>query len=110
MILLKFAWTATLFTIGIVHNSSWRTVVLDQWSMNCTLLPHPAPYPFELQRLANGEASWHGIKQLFNCVPDPEWEAFFKRLRATRATSQQSEANAKAGKSRPVPALRFGAR
>lgn len=84
--LLKLAWTATLFSISLVHTGSWEKAVLDQWSVNCTLFSHPPPYPYELRRLAKGEVSWHGVRQLFTCVPDPEWEAFFRQLRAKNAS------------------------
>jgi hypothetical protein len=44
------------------------------------MLPDPAPYPYELRRLANGEMTWHGFRELFTCSPGPEWEAFFERV------------------------------
>ena len=108
--MLKFAWTATLFTVGLVHTGSWHKAVLDTWSVNCTLWPHPAPYPRELRRLANGEATWHGVKQVFTCAPDPEWEAFVKQLRAMKTDSEHSATNRNAEDNGPVPKLLVGGR
>jgi hypothetical protein len=91
--LLKLAWATTLFAVGLARTGSWEKAILDQWSVQCTLLPHPAPYPYELRRLANGEPSWHGVKQLFTCAPDPEWQAFFSELRAREAASPYNQSN-----------------
>lgn len=79
---LKFAF----FAITLVRTGDWKETVLDAWSSNCTMLPHPAPYPFELQKLADGKFTWHGVKQIFGCHRDPEWEAFFRRLPPQRIT------------------------
>jgi len=108
--LLKFAWTATLFALSLVHTGSWQKAVLDRWSVNCTLFSHPPPYPYELQRLAKGEASWHGVKQLFTCAPDPEWEAFFNKLRAKKEASAKSTTNHSPVANHPVSNLRLGDR
>lgn len=108
--LLKLAWTATLFAVGLARTGSWEKAILDRWSVQCTLLPHPAPYPYELRRLANGEPSWHGVKQLFTCAPDPEWQEFFKKLRAQRIELEQTERTLNPDRIGPAPQLRIGGR
>lgn len=109
--MLKAAWTATLFAVGLVHTGSWHAAVLDQWATSCTMLPDPAPYPHELLRLANGEPSWHGIKQLFTCAPDPEWNAFLGRLHAKKTAPGSPTTNQNGSGDTPAsPKINVGQR
>jgi hypothetical protein len=92
---LPIAFKAVFFMIVLVRTGDWKKTVLDEWSSNCTLLPHPAPYPFELQRLANGTFTWHGVKQIFVCSRDPEWKAFFRRLPPQKIALESPTTNRK---------------
>ncbi len=95
------------FAITLARTGDWNTAVLDSWSSNCTMLPHPAPYPFELQKLARGRFTWHGVKQIFGCNLDPEWEAFFRQLPRQKITLGSPTTNQKGlgnGPASPKPA------
>jgi hypothetical protein len=67
----KFLWSLCLFGVGLVAVREWHDAVLQHYSMRCTLLPDPAPYPLQLVRLANGHLTIKGIRELLVCDSEP---------------------------------------
>jgi hypothetical protein len=67
---LKIALSALLFGVGLFH-SGWHDRVLDHYGMNCTMLPDPAPYPEHLLKLAQGQFSIKGVRELLACESEP---------------------------------------
>jgi hypothetical protein len=54
-------------------NGDWGNSVLSLYSTNCHFFPCGLrTYQYALTRLANGEFSLAGVKQLLACAPDPE--------------------------------------
>jgi hypothetical protein len=76
---LKVSLSAPLFGFGLLF-SGWHDAVLDHYSVNCTMLPDPAPYPPELLRLAGGQLSLEGVRELLTCESKPlsTWKSVTK--------------------------------
>ena len=76
-LILKLAWSTALFGLGLVVTRDWHHAVLDHYSVRCTLLPDPAPFPQHLLQLADGKLTAKGVRELFACDSEPllGWEA-----------------------------------
>jgi hypothetical protein len=85
MTFLKAGFRIGLFAVGLVASGDWHKTVLNTYAINCTMLPHPAPYPYHLLRLAEGKPTIKGLKELLACDYEPlsgrekllEWPLFF---------------------------------
>jgi hypothetical protein len=75
-LILKLAWSTALFSLGLVVTRDWHRAVLDHYSVHCTMLPDPAPFPQYLLQLADGKLTAKGVRELFACEPEPlpGWE------------------------------------
>lgn len=78
MAFLQTAVSVALFGIGLGVSGNWEKTVLDSYAINCTLLPHPAPYPYHLRLFSKGQFTAKGLSELFACdyEPLPGWEKF----------------------------------
>ena len=71
MAFFTMAVSVALFGIGLGVSGNWEKTVLDSYAINCTLLPHPAPYPYHLRLLAKGQFTTKGLRELFACEYEP---------------------------------------
>ena len=71
MAFLNKAVSVAFLAVGFSVSGNWQKTVLNLYSVNCTLLPDPAPYPYHLRLLADGNVTIKGLKELFACEPEP---------------------------------------
>jgi hypothetical protein len=71
MMFLQTAVRVLLFGIGLGFSGNWQKAVLNSYSVSCTMLPHPAPYPNKLILLSKGHFTIKGVKELFACDYEP---------------------------------------
>jgi hypothetical protein len=64
-------WSCALFCLGLAVTRNWHDSVLDHYAVRCTMLPDPAPFPKELIRLANGNFTVKGLRELLVCELEP---------------------------------------